>query len=196
MSPRNKQQIEAIRNQSIKRILDATFKLMAKHGYESTSISKIAKEANISKGLIYNYFESKEVILETLVNQAFDEGDSIMEEMMSANDAKGTLRNILVWFFEELKTRSEFWKLITELSFQIEKFQFVSEMVKKKMEEYVLVISNLLKQTGIENPVNEARMLTAIMDGIGFHYLIVKEDYPLDEMENFLIDKYCTQQKK
>ena len=62
------------------------------------------------------------------------------------------------------------------------------------MEEYILVISDLLSQTGVENPVNEARMLAAIMDGIGFHYLIVKEDYPLDEMENFLINKYCTQQ--
>ena len=103
----------------MKRILDAAFKLVAKNGYESTSISQIAKEANISKGLVYNYFESKEEILKSLVTLAFTEGDNLMEEMMSANDAKGTLRNILVWFFEALRTRFEFWKLISELSFQI-----------------------------------------------------------------------------
>ena len=176
------------------RILDAAFKLVAKNGYESTSISQIAKEANISKGLVYNYFESKEEILKSLVNMAFNEGDSLMEEMMAVDDAKGTLRNIFAWFFEELRTRFEFWKLITELSFQIEKFQFVSKMLKKKMEEYIIIISDLLNQTGIENPENEARMLAAVMDGIGFHYLILKEEYPLDEMEDFLIGKYCTQQ--
>jgi len=196
MSPRNKQQNEAIRAQSIKVILDAAFKLVAKNGYESTSISQIAKEANISKGLVYNYFESKEEILKSLVTMAFTEADNLMEEIMSANDAKETLRNILVWFFDELRTRSEFWKLITELSFKIEKFHFVSKIVKKKMEEYVIVLSDLLKQTGVEDHIHEAHMLTAVFDGIGFHYMIMKEEYPLDEMENFLIDKYCSQQKK
>jgi AcrR family transcriptional regulator len=195
MSPRNKQQNEAIRAQSTKVILDAAFKLIAKNGYESTSISQIAREATISKGLVYNYFDSKEDILKTLVNMAFDEGDNIMGEMTRQDEAEKTLRNLFIWFFNELRTRSEFWKLITELSFKIEKFQFVQEIVKKKMEEYVMVLSDLLSRTGIENPASEARMLTAVFDGMGFHYLIMKEAYPLDEMENYLINKYCNTSK-
>lgn len=194
MSPRNKQQNEAIRAQSMKMILDAAFALIVKNGYESTSISQIAKEANISKGLVYNYFESKEDILRSLVTMAFSEGDNIIGEMMD-DSAHGTMRNLLIWFFDELRTRANFWKLITELSFKLEKFRFVSEILKKKLEEYVMMISTLLEQTGVENPIQEARMLAAVFDGIGFHYLIMKEAYPLDEMENYLINKYCNNSK-
>lgn len=196
MSPRNKQQNEAARAQSVKVILNAAFKLIAKNGYEYTSIAQIAKDANISKGLVYNYFDSKEDILKSLVTLAFNQGDNLMEEMMAIDDAKVTLRNIFAWFFEELRTRAELWKLISELTFKIEKFRFVSEMLKKKLDEYVIVLTDLLNQTGVENPLYEARMLAAVFDGIGFHYLIMKEDYPLDEMESFLIEKYCNQHNK
>ena len=33
----------------------------------TTSVAKIAKEAGISKGLMYNYFESKELVIKELI---------------------------------------------------------------------------------------------------------------------------------
>ena len=44
-------------------ILDATLKLIAKHGFHSTSMSMIVKEAKVSTGVIYHYFVSKEEII-------------------------------------------------------------------------------------------------------------------------------------
>ena len=67
MSPRSKEQIEQIRINSIQNILGAAFKLMAQNGYESTSISQIAKEAGVSKGLAYNYFKSKKDLAEAVL---------------------------------------------------------------------------------------------------------------------------------
>ncbi|HRW21852.1 MAG TPA: helix-turn-helix domain-containing protein, partial [Bacteroidales bacterium] len=63
MSPRTPEQFEEIRLSKHKLILDTAMKLFASSGYHNTSISKIAKEAGISKGLIYNYFDSKEDLL-------------------------------------------------------------------------------------------------------------------------------------
>lgn len=51
------------------RILDAALKLFLKTGYDGTAIPPIAKEAGVSVGTIYRYFESKEV----LVNELFCE---------------------------------------------------------------------------------------------------------------------------
>ena len=42
-----------------KAILDAPLQVFADEGYHNASISKIAKAAGVSKGLMYNYFESK-----------------------------------------------------------------------------------------------------------------------------------------
>ena len=59
------------------------------------------------------------------------------------------------------------------------------------MQNYFNLFENLLTQTGFPNPKEESKLLAALFDGIGFHYLIAREDYPLDEVENFIVKKYC-----
>ena len=48
MSPRSQIQNKKIRTESTDKILSAAFNLMSKNGYDSTSISQIAKEAGMS----------------------------------------------------------------------------------------------------------------------------------------------------
>ena len=190
MSPRTSIQNEQIRAESKHKIMDAAFKLIAKNGYEATSIAMIAKTAGVSKGLLYNYFTSKEELVKAIVFGAMEEGDSVVGELLDS-DPGITLKNIFVWFFKEIRERPDHWKLITELTFKIEKFDFVHEVVTSKMTEYVSFIEALLSQIGYENAMSEARVISAILDGIGFHALMMMEDYPLDEMEEYLIKKYC-----
>ncbi len=192
MSPRSPEQIEVIRAQSRERILQSAFVLMAKNGYDSTSISQIARHANLSKGLLYNYFESKEDLLKTMVEKAFLEGDQLMRSIYT-QDPRKTMENLISWFFRELRERPDFWKLITSLSIQVEKFQFVQGMLSKKMNEYVDFLEGLLNQLRVPNARDEARIVAALMDGIGFQYIVVKKDYPLDELEKYLLVKYCKQ---
>lgn len=191
MSPRSQDQIGKIRQQSITKILDAAFRLMSQNGYESTSISQIAKEAGISKGLMYNYFSSKEDLLKQLINNTMEEGDRLMTEIISEDPAE-TLANIFKWFFGELRNNIEPWRFLTELMFKVEKFGFIKELAQNKMNEYVTFIGSLLKELGFENTKEEAQLIASLFDGIGFQYLVLGKEYPLDEMEKYLIDKYCT----
>ena len=111
--------------------MDAAFKLIAKNGYEATSIAMISKSAGVSKGLLYNYFTSKEELVKALVMGAMDEGDRLVEELFS-DDPKQTLSNLFSWFFREMVERPDHWRLMTELSFKIEKFDFVHENCYRK----------------------------------------------------------------
>ncbi len=54
-------------------ILVAAKKIFAERGYNSTSISDIAKEANLSYGSVYWYFDSKESLFEELMTFEEDE---------------------------------------------------------------------------------------------------------------------------
>ncbi|MDH5399984.1 MAG: TetR family transcriptional regulator, partial [Cyclobacteriaceae bacterium] len=54
MAPKTKDQLETIKGEKRQRILQAAVELFARHGYAHTSISQIAQNAGISKGLIYN----------------------------------------------------------------------------------------------------------------------------------------------
>ena len=52
--PRTKEQFEEIRSRTKQKILESALELFAEKGFKGTSISEIAKTANISKGLAYN----------------------------------------------------------------------------------------------------------------------------------------------
>ncbi len=47
-------------------ILDATLRLISKNGFHGTAMSKVAKEAGVSAGIIYHYFDSKDELMDEL----------------------------------------------------------------------------------------------------------------------------------
>jgi len=190
MSPKTAAQNKQIRAESKQRIMEAAFKLIAKKGYESTSVAMIATQAGVSKGLLYNYFKSKEELVKALVMSAMSEADSVLDELRN-NDPKIMLKNVFKGFFKEMREHHDHWRLITELTFKIDKFDFVHDIVTSKLNEYVSLLEGLLTQIEYPNSLGEARIIAALFDGIGIQSLIIKNDYPLDEMEKYLIKKYC-----
>jgi hypothetical protein len=131
-------------------------------------------------------------MIQALVISAIEEGEHIISELMT-EDPRTTLQNLIQWFFKEMRERMDHWRLLTELTLKIEKFEFVHDLVTLKMNEYVHILEKQLTQLGYKDPLGEARMISALFDGMGIQALMVREDYPLDEMESFLINKYCTE---
>ena len=195
MSPRSTIENKKIRTESISKILDAAYRLMAKNGYESTSISQIANEAGVSKGLMYNYFHSKEDLLKALIDQTLRDGEKIMEGVFSDDPAE-TLENVFKWYFNELRNNLGEWKFISEIMLRADKYSFVKDMVTIKLEEYTKLFSSLLLELEFENPTEEAYVIGGLFDGIGFQCLVVGNEYPIDQMEKYLISKYCKRNKK
>ena len=73
--PRTRAQFEAIRQESRERILDAALRLFARYGYAATPVRRIAEEAGVSQGLLYNYFDGKESLLRALFEQTAGDGE-------------------------------------------------------------------------------------------------------------------------
>jgi AcrR family transcriptional regulator len=190
MSPRTVQQNAAIRKESRHKIMEAAFKLLAKNGYEATSIAMIAREAGVSKGLLYNYFSSKQDLLEQLVYSIVDIGDENLEGIKSM-EPREALRTILHWFFKEIREQADHWRLLTELTMKVDRFDFVHNIVVDKMQEYISILENLMDKLGYQDPLGEARLIAALFDGIGIQALMARDKYHLDELEQFMLNKYC-----
>lgn len=47
-------------------ILEATLRLISENGFHGTAMSKVAKEAGVSAGIIYHYFDSKDDLMDEL----------------------------------------------------------------------------------------------------------------------------------
>ena len=190
MSPRKREDNESIREERRKSILEVALRLFANKGYESTSISQLAKEAGISKGLIYTYFESKEALLKSLVLDLNEMERDFWEDIQNDDPTK-MLENILNVYFKTLVENKDKLRLISALTFQIEKFDFIQDLASQKMSVLSSIIRRLTSKINFPQPKDEALLLGALLDGIATQFLVIHSDYPLNQFKNILINKYC-----
>ena len=191
MSPRSSKQFEEIRQASQRKILDAALKLFALNGYHATSISQIAKEAGVAKGLIYNYFKGgKEHLVQAVIEDAMKHGDEIVAEIMKAPTAKGKLRVLIEKSFSLMVEEFEYNKLLVSLSLKIDQFPKMREAVMGKFESMGPLFKSLLEEAGIPDPEEEMHLIAAILDGVGLQYMVLRDTLPIEKIKAFLLKKY------
>ncbi len=64
-------------------IIDLAYKKFSQYGFKKVSMDEIAGELGISKKTVYKHFESKEAILEEIVNQRLKRGESALKTLLS-----------------------------------------------------------------------------------------------------------------
>jgi AcrR family transcriptional regulator len=76
-------------------ILRATFLVVARHGFEGASTSRIAEQAGVSKGLIWHYFDNKTDLLKQALMSAMDSlGEELAQQTgHAAGPAPDRIRN-------------------------------------------------------------------------------------------------------
>ena len=189
MSPRSKKDFSTIRESSKENILKTAMRLFSSNGYFNTSIREIAKSANISTGLLYNYFDSKEELLTSLLKQSFELVSSAIKTDPDLNPEKRieiTIKN----FFHIVRTKRKFVKMLTQMGLQTTKFEFVNNMISKKYLNEVGKIELIFKEMGMEKFSIEAKIFLATLDGIMFEVLLMNKVIPIDELEVELLNRY------
>jgi AcrR family transcriptional regulator len=120
MSPRTPAQNLEIREEKKTLIMDVALRHFADEGFYKTTISHIAKHAGISKGLMYNYFESKESLLIEIitrsVSEVYEYFDLDKDGYLSEEEFEFFVRRMLLM----LKEKKSFWRLIFQLLMQKE----------------------------------------------------------------------------
>jgi len=72
-------------------ILDAAAECFRKSGFHGASMSEIAKSFGMSAGHIYNYFESKEAIIEAMVKRDLDQALERIAKIQGEKDIRKAL---------------------------------------------------------------------------------------------------------
>ncbi len=118
MSPRTSQQFEEIREEKRVLIMDTALKQFAKEGYHNTSISNIAKQAGISKGLMYNYFKSKEELLSEIIDRSMEEVSTYFDPDHDGYLTDEEFEFFIRKLFLALREKISFWRLFYQLLMQ------------------------------------------------------------------------------
>lgn len=192
MSEKRQARFEQLRQTSKGRIENAALELFAHNGYGHTSISQIAKAAGISKGLMYNYYESKEALLKALLQRGFDTGDDMMAAGMAAaaDDPKNLLTFIVEAAFAEVQANQKYWKLLMSLTFQEDVLKTIAPEIEQKKAEHIEMGKTIFEKLGYPNPTAQALFFGAALDGVFMHFILSPDDYPLMEVKELLIKQF------
>ncbi|MDR2042449.1 MAG: TetR/AcrR family transcriptional regulator [Tannerella sp.] len=123
--PRTKEQYEKNRDEKRQLIKKAALSLFALKGYDATSIGDIANNAEISKGLMYHYFVSKEELLQVIWDELAGEFEQIIDPDHDGEITDRKAENFIDAVFEMFKNKREMWKLYYQLSFQPKVVEFL-----------------------------------------------------------------------
>ena len=196
MSPLSKEQFEAIREESKTKIIAVALQLFSKKGFENTSISDIAKAAGISKGLTYNYFKSKDELLEATLLFILRNVVEVLEKGQLLTDPFKRLEFFIRTNFELLKKEPDFWKMFIVLSLQRDKKSKAAKILKDYWGRLFENAINIFKEMGHENYLEMAYQYGAMMDGLSMQYILLNDpSFPFDETLEKVIKQYCTPRK-
>jgi AcrR family transcriptional regulator len=190
MSPRTKQQFEEIRSDRKDQLLDAALHVFAEEGYHSASVSKIAKYAGVSKGLMYNYFHSKEEVLTTLIRDLFDYAMAKLKISSIEEITDERMKEIISLSIDIPLDEPKRWKLYMSLVFQTEVTEILMQEMVPRLGGYMQLMSQYFQTKGYQDPIAAMRIFSAVLDGIQMHCLLDPDNFPVEKAKEFLIKQF------
>ena len=147
-------------------LLKIAYDLFISHGYEKTSVDEIIDKAKIAKGTYYHYFQSKDQMLEEVIEMMI-ESEVEMAKQIVASDMPVTQK--IVGILTEMKPASS-EQPIKEALFH-PKNVLMHNKIRKKLIEILSPILTEVASEGVkegvfecDNILERVRMLLVISD--------------------------------
>jgi AcrR family transcriptional regulator len=189
MSPRTTEQNKQIKKQKETHILEAALLIFSEKGFENTSMQSVSKRAGVSKGNLYNYFDSKESLLEMIIRNGLEKF-MILYEGFGSIDSEDEFEKMIRANFDLLRKNQKFWKLFYSLVTQPKVQQLFNRIFYTFFESYMNLYVTYYQQKGEKEPEAVALLLGAGIDGISLAYSMTGDNYPLDDVVDQLIKKF------
>lgn len=171
-------------------ILDVALRLFAENGFDRTPTSRIAREAQVSEGLIFLHYQSKAGLLQAIIQQGKEQVDESMLPYQRDLHPRQAIVQHIRESFRLVRQHTTFWRLVHQMRHQ----PAVQTSAEREIEDFnqgvVAQLAAPFRALGAPQPEQEALLLFALIDGITMQYLQAPERYPLDTLEQFLINKY------
>ena len=130
-------------------LFEATVKLVNEIGFAASSVSKIAKEANVSPATIYVYYKNKEdLLVSTYIEIKLNLSNAILNDFNDKLPIRDILRNVWFNMFEYISNNLEYYNFIEQFS----NSPYSSLVNKKEVEQYFDPLIKVL-QSGIEQKI-------------------------------------------
>lgn len=182
---KNEQELSRMDRKKIEmrnKIIGTTIRLIQSNGFEATTMEQIAREVDIAKGTLYNYYSVKEAIISDYIKQTFDTKNIFrLSYLKTLKDTRSRLVYIINNLMDGVKSQKEiFEKYLVYIMKQVVSFD-IKEDDRSGIVELILAISELGKQEG---DIRCDLPLTIIVDFFLFIFIEIAKQYYM-EPESF-----------
>jgi AcrR family transcriptional regulator len=150
MSPRSNEDNERVRARTREKILAAGLKVFAVSGYHAATIAQVAREAGLSHGLVYHYFESKEDILLELTARAYEGSiEAVRRAAAAPGGAWKKIERVTAMLYENAVSTVEssyYFYLMLQASLIAATMPKLSRLMARRMPEYNNILVPLIKK--------------------------------------------------
>ncbi|WP_313196653.1 TetR/AcrR family transcriptional regulator [Shinella zoogloeoides] len=157
------------------RILDAAKKEFAKNGLGGARVDDIAEKAKANKRMIYHYFESKEGLFQTVLEEAYLDIRSAEQKLhLEDLDPKIALEQLVRFTWDYYLKNPEFLTLVNSENLHRAKHLKKSEIVKASSRKLVGMVSSILERgvkAGIFRDGIDPVQLNITIAAVGYYYL-------------------------
>jgi AcrR family transcriptional regulator len=192
--PRTAAENDRIRRATSEQILKTALSLFCDRGYYSTSIEEIAKQAQISKGLLYHYFQSKAEVLAALVDLRIDEVLLVMNAARSQSTPAEQIRHIAEGALADVQRQPDVFRFYLNLFSQPKLDPVVAKSSQKLKDEQARqfeVQTQMFEKLGVQNPRQRSLYFSATLQGIMLMFSTYSENFPLEAMTAKVIAEFC-----
>ncbi|HEY2386173.1 MAG TPA: TetR/AcrR family transcriptional regulator [Candidatus Binatia bacterium] len=156
------------------KILASATKLFSAQGYANTSLAQVAKEAQVSKALIFWHFASKDELFRAALKSSLEPYSIDVVELLSGLDEIDQIRKLVDLYYEFVSQNVYSVRFLLSLVVREEKN--LDDLLDRTTELYRIYCNLLadIMQTGREkkifrstvNPQADAALVMAALNGI------------------------------
>lgn len=118
MTPRSSAKFEEMREEKKTLIMNAALEHFSNVGFHATTITHIARHAGISKGLMYNYFKSKDDLLAAIINRSLTEIYGTFNPDHDSQLTPAEFELFIRQVFSLFREKRQSWKLLLRIMMQ------------------------------------------------------------------------------
>ncbi|MER9683739.1 TetR family transcriptional regulator [Mesorhizobium sp. M0115] len=157
------------------RILEAAKKEFAKKGLGGARVDDIAEKAKANKRMIYHYFESKEGLFQTVLEEAYlDIRNAEQKLHLEDLDPRAALEKLVRFTWEYYLKNPEFLTLVNSENLHRGKHLKKSEIVRVSSRKLVNLVSSILERgvkAGVLRDGIDPVQLNITIAAVGYYYL-------------------------
>jgi AcrR family transcriptional regulator len=171
-------------------LISSAMMLFARQGYAHTSTRSIARDAGISTGLMYHYFDDKESLLRAVFEHCMATLSATFVDALEGGEPGARLDRLLRAIFDTLARDAAFWSLFYMLRTQPAIMSLLGDDFRLWTERLRNIFTAELQTRGRADPEMDALLLYALVEGTIQQYLLEPQGYPLDRVADRIIAQY------